>query len=255
MNPSDVVGVVPAAGKARRLGDLPFSKELLPVQPAGDEDVALEPVCSCLLRAMGEAGIRRVFVVARPGKRDLLAYLSDGDRMGLELAYVLADRSLGPVHSVERACSFVGEDHVAFGFPDIVFRADRAFSVLLDRQEASNADVVIGTFPTASGQQADRVDVGPGGSVLRIDTHAGSLDLRPSWCLALWAPSFTAFLLQHVRSTAPGRAAERRSRPVGDLLQAAVAGGLRIQAEQLSSRPFVDIGTPEGLAEALRRPE
>lgn len=252
MGQPEVVGLVPAAGQATRLGDLPFSKELLPVPVQGDRGTQTEAVCSCLLRAMGTAGIQRVFVVVRPGKWDLIRYLADGSRLGLQLAYVVAGESLGPAHSLERASPFVGSAHVAMGFPDILFTADGAFAALLAKQQASDADVVIGTFPTSPSQSADRVEVGQGGLVLEIDTQPDPADTRPSWCLSLWAPSFTAFLLRYVRSKTARTCAERRRLPVGDILHAAIGEGLQVQAVEVSSRPFLDVGTLDGLAEALR---
>ena len=252
MDQPDVMGIVIAAGHASRLGGLPFSKELLPVRAANNEDAPTEPVCLCLLRAMRTAGIRRVIVVARPGKWDLLGFLSDGNQLGLEVAYLLPAVSLGAAHSLELACGFVGPVRVAMGFPDIRFSAEEGFSKLAEVQRSSNADAVIGTFPSAPGQRADRVQVDEHGVVLKIDPAAPPSDPRPSWCLACWTPRFTEFLLRHIRSGGENAANRKRQGPVGDLLQAAINAELRMMAAPVSTKPFVDVGSPEGLSTALR---
>ena len=40
---------------------------------------------------------------------------------------------------------------------------------------------------------------------------------------------------------------------VGHVIQAAISDGMRTQAVNISDKPYCDIGTPEGLTQALRR--
>jgi hypothetical protein len=62
----EMIGLIPAAGEASRLGDLPCSKEVLPV--GIDDGGRLRVAADDLLDALAIAGAERAFVVlARPG--------------------------------------------------------------------------------------------------------------------------------------------------------------------------------------------
>ena len=70
----DIVGLVPAAGTASRLGRLPCSKEILPVefQPGGaDASPRSRVAADWLLEGMGQGGADRAIVVLRAGKWDI----------------------------------------------------------------------------------------------------------------------------------------------------------------------------------------
>ena len=116
---NELVGVVPAAGRATRLGRLPCSKEVLPIawetDPAGRSRALV--ACEPLLRQMRLAGAMRAFVVVGNGKWDIPAFLGDGDGVGLDLAYLVIADSPSMVHTVARACPRLGTATVLFGFP------------------------------------------------------------------------------------------------------------------------------------------
>ena len=89
--PLDIIGVVPMAGRATRLAQLPCSKEIHPVEPRRgtySTDERPRAVCEYLLEKMREAGITRVYVILREGKWDIPAHLGDGSMAGLNLALV-----------------------------------------------------------------------------------------------------------------------------------------------------------------------
>ncbi len=93
--PDGTIGLVPAAGTARRLGPLPCSKELLPIavdRPERDQpgdrpgDRLGEPphearrvrvVADPLLRAFGRAGIERALLVIDRDKMDIPRHFAD----------------------------------------------------------------------------------------------------------------------------------------------------------------------------------
>lgn len=91
----ELIGVIPAAGRATRLGHLPCSKEVLPIGwelgPNGRPRAVV--ACEPLLRQMHRAGASRAFVVVGTGKWDVPAFLEDGERVGLDLAYLVIENS------------------------------------------------------------------------------------------------------------------------------------------------------------------
>jgi glucose-1-phosphate thymidylyltransferase len=76
--------------------------------------------------------------------------------------------------------------------------------------------------------------------------------LRYSWDVAVWSPTFTEFLHQHLAALTVS-AGSRSELSVGEVIQAAIAANLRVKGLPISEQPYLDIGTPSGLAEALRR--
>ncbi len=259
---SRVVGIVPAAGYARRLGELGCSKELLPVRPPATPGGEPEPVCHTVLRALARAGIPRAVVVTRRGKEDIAARLGAGDRLGLSLDYVTLGESPSPVHSVAAGLELAPEAVVALGFADVLYDPPDPFTPMLDRLRRGRADVVLGLFPPTSDYVTERVDTAPDGVVVAIDPNPVDADERPTWTLAVWRPSFSRFLVDRVKEAdagaAPGepeRVSEARTSElsVGALIQIAIERGLRVESVQVSETPFLDIGDPERLAEARRR--
>ena len=248
------VGLVPAAGRARRIAPLPLSKELYPV---GFREVQGSPrpvpACEHLLRAMAAAGASTVYVVLGDGKWDIPAYLGDGAQLGLDIAYLTTRHSPGVPFTVDRAHAHLRDSTVAFGFPDIVFTPADALLRLRTRRETGGADVVLGLFPTDRPEAADVVDADARGRVRRVLVKPTGSPLRLAWALAVWGPAFSEHL--HAAIAADGAIANggpvAAERHLGHIVQSAVDAGLRVEAEVLDGS-FTDIGTPEGLHAAVR---
>lgn len=249
-----VVGLVPAAGQATRIAPLPCSKELYPLgfqRIDGAAEPRPRPVCTYLLEAMRLAGAERVYVILRRGKWDIPAYLEDGHRVGLPIAYLLMRRPFGVPYTLDQAYAFLRDERVVFGFPDIVFQPADALRRLLDRQTATAADVVLGLFPRPPGSQIDAVVAGSGGRVQAIQVAAVEPAPALTWILAAWTPAFTSFLHAAVADER-GPAAEI---PLGAIFQQALGAGLHVEGVAFADARFLDIGTPAGLVQASRLPE
>ena len=77
----EVVGLIPAAGRATRIAQLPCSKEVYPVgfKTGGEGNTPVpKVVCHYLLEKMRLAGVTRAFIVLREGKWDIPAHLGNG---------------------------------------------------------------------------------------------------------------------------------------------------------------------------------
>jgi glucose-1-phosphate thymidylyltransferase len=255
----EVIGLIPAAGKAARLGRLPGSKEVLPIgwqlSEKGDPP-GPKVACQYVLEAMRRAGIDRAFVILREGKWDVPGHLGDGSRFGLRLAYLMMGLPFGAPYTLDQAYPFVKGATVALGFPDIIFEPIDAYVPVLERQAKGGADVVLGLFPAAEPWRCDMVETARDGRVLRIDIKPKKTNLEDTWGIAVWAPAFTEFLHEHLR--AAGRKAGRRGLAgreayVGEVIRAAMDRGLRVEAVRVSRTPYLDIGTPGNLLKAVKR--
>ena len=248
----EVIGLLPAAGQATRIGPLPGSKELFPVGFRSIEDGSLRPkvVCHYLLEKMQRAGIRKAYILLRSGKWDIPAYLGDGTILDMDLGYLIVRLLFGVPYTLDQAYPFVQNALVALGFPDILFQPDDAFKHLLARITASNADVVLGVVPFEQPQKGGMVDFDAEGHVRSIVEKPYQSDLRYSWCTAVWTPAFTEFMHQYLAATPD--AERQREIPIGDVIQAAIDNGLRVEAEVFADGAYLDIGTPEDLVRAVR---
>ena len=136
---------------------------------------------------------------------------------------------------------------VAFGFPDMLFRPDDAFVQLRSKLGSSNASILLGLFPAQEPEKVDMVDIKEDGRVLHIIVKPSSTNLVYTWGIALWTPVFTEFMHDFVNIRKVS-AANQPEINVGNVIQAAIEAGLVVKAIPVSRKPYLDIGTPEGLA-------
>lgn len=253
----DIVGLLPAGGQATRISPLPVSKELYPIgfHPFGADGLRPKVVCHYLLEKMRLAGIGKAFIVLRPGKWDIPSYFGDGSLLDMRLGYLTVHLPFGVPYTLDQAYPFIQTSLVALGFPDILFEPDDAFVHLIAHQARTQADVVLGLFPTEQYQKAGMVEVDAMGQVCRIIEKPKFTDLRYMWAIALWTPIFTQFLHDYLAkiSKDDGQQPGRRELPIGDVIQAGIEAGLRVEAETFPQGMYLDIGTPEDLMRAVRR--
>ena len=252
---SETVGLIPAAGQATRLDLLPCSKEVFPIgfqALNGDTQPRPKAVCHYLLEKMWLAGIRKTYVVLRSGKWDIPAYLRSGSLVDMDLAYLIAEVTNCAPDTLNYAFPFVHEARVVLGFPDILFQPDEAFAQLLTAHERTQADVQLGLFPAPQPHKLDMVAYTPSGRVEQILNKPVKTDLRYGWGIAVWTPVFTQFIREYVGRLKPDAAVSGEI-SIGDVIQAAILHGLRVEALPVSDTPFLDIGTPQDLVRAVQQ--
>ena len=215
-----MIGVVPAAGYATRLGALPCSKELL--------EIGGEPVIERIVRRLEVGGCSRIRVVTRPEKEDVRVY---AEARGLEL--VLAR----PPHvGASVAAAIAGCDDgalVALGFPDTLWEPLDGF-VTLREAVAGSIDVVLGLFDTPDAARSDVVVLDDDGGLVDILVKPENPPSKLIWgCLVARAGALAG--IGHV------------SWP-SELVRPLIARK-RVAACYLSSE-WLDIGTPEALVRA-----
>ncbi|HEY9845108.1 MAG TPA: sugar phosphate nucleotidyltransferase [Candidatus Caenarcaniphilales bacterium] len=264
-NPSyqrQVIGLLPAGGRGTRIAPLPGSKELYPIgfRPV-DQGRSLRPkvVCHYLLENMRLAGIAKAYIVLRPGKWDIPAYLEDGTLLDMSLGYLIVRLPYGVPYTLDQAYPFVQDALVALGYPDILFQPADAYVQLLTRQAASNADVVLGVVPFDQPHKAGMVDFDTHNRVRRVVEKPSQSNLRYMWGTAVWAPRFTHFMHQYlaaleakIQQSNPDHELARPELALGDVIQAAIEHGLRVEVEIFAEGFYLDIGTPEDLVRAVR---
>lgn len=257
----EVIGLIPCGGQATRLAPLPLSKELYPVGFGSLPEGKLRPkvVSHYLLEKMRLAGIRKAFLILRSGKWDLPAYFGDGKLVDMHLGYLMLGLPYGVPYTLDQAYPFVQNARVALGFPDILLQPDEVYVRLIARQSRTGADVVLGLFPCDRPEKAGMVDFNPdSGCVEQIIEKPRQTHLRFMWAAAVWTPAFTQFLHEYVAEqeliiSAQSQAEAGKELPIGDVIQAAIATGMRVEAEVFETGVYLDIGTPEDLVLAIQQ--
>jgi glucose-1-phosphate thymidylyltransferase len=254
---------MPAGGKATRVAPLPCSKELFPIgsRPVGQMgDVRPKVICHYLLENMRMANVEQVYVIIRKGKWDIPAYLADGTMLDMHLAYLMLDLPFGVPYTLDQAYPFVKNSIVVFGFPDVLFRPDDAFVHLLNRQEESGADLVLGLFPSPNPEKMDMVDLNRDGVICNIQIKPVKTQLRYTWIIAVWTPVFTDFMHgfvsgdREMREKNPTNTATEKHQELfmSHVIIEAIQRNMQIDTVLFPDGNCIDIGTPEDLLNILK---
>jgi glucose-1-phosphate thymidylyltransferase len=259
----DLVGLIPAAGEARRLGNLPCSKELLPVGFHKDRKGELsqpKAIAYYLLERMKTANVSKTYIILRKGKWDIPNYFGDGKMLNMSIAYLLMDLPFGVPFTIDQAYTFIKDSMIVFGFPDILFQPKDAFVQLLNKQRDCRADLVLGLFPANHPQRADMVELDDEGSVCGIRIKSSRSHLQYAWIIAVWTSLFTHFMHEFVLSRLERVNSDKRkgNMPdsteifIGDVIQAAIDSKLQLKSVIFTEGSFIDIGTPNDFARAIK---
>ena len=239
-----VIGLVPAAGQARRLGGIDTSKEVLAV--GHEKDGSPRPLTAHLLERFRLGGVKRSIVVLRSGKWDVPATLGSGARWGVDLGYLIVQPTPSVPHTLDAAYSWVHGHTVALGFPDIVFDPEDAYAHCLQRLHEGGSEVVLGLFPTDRPDKTDMVEVDENGRPVGLVIKDPDCGLRLTWSIAVWRPEFTDYLHRWLRGEATAREGTEEAY-VGDVLNDAIADDLAIDAVTFEEGSYLDVATPQDL--------
>lgn len=219
-----VIGVVPAAGHATRLGLTEGSKELV--------EVGGRPLIDVLLERLEAAPCSEIRVVTRPEKRDVVDHAT---RRG---ATVVAGHPENVARSLWLGLDGLGDDEVVcFGFPDCLWEPVDGFATLVAAVGGGD-EIALGLFRTNEPESYDPVVLAEAGArsgrVERVEVKPARASSNLTWgCAAARARALRG--LEHERD--PGEYFAARAR-------AGVVAGYWL------SDTWIDLGTPERLAAA-----
>jgi glucose-1-phosphate thymidylyltransferase len=252
------IGLVPAAGIAKRLGTLAFSKELLPISiKSGKDETGLKLVSTYLFDKFHQAGIKKVYMVVRKGKWDILNYYGDGSEIGIQLAYLIMAHPFGVPYTLDQAYPFVKTSKVFLGLPDVLFEPVNAFAVADASLGQKSADIILGLYRVKDKktmQKSDMVQFETHGRITRISVKPETTDLRYAWTFAIWKPDFTSFMHDYLKHDLVKRRkySIQAEIQLGHVIQAAIESGFSVFGHPFTDFNFIDVGSPDNLAQALR---
>jgi glucose-1-phosphate thymidylyltransferase len=195
---------------------------------------------------MRRADVRQCVLVIAEWKLEIARVFGDGSAIGVALAYVMRPQPRGLADALDAAAPWLHGRDVCLALPDTLIAPEDALARVRGERESSGADVVLGVFPTAHPEQLGPVRVDSNGTVIEVLDKPAQTDLRNTWGMAIWSPRFTTLLTEAVA------AAPDDAKPVlGAVFQRAIEAGLRVRAVPFADGRFIDVGTSEGIAEAL----
>ena len=257
------VGLIPAAGKARRISPLPCSKEVFPVgfgeiRQKGQRHPKV--AAHYLLEKMRLAGAKKAYFILSDGKWDIPAYFGNGAMADMAIAYLMTDLPYGVPFTLDSAFPFLENKRVLFGFPDILIQTEDVYVRLLDRLQVSQADIVLGLFLAGNPNKMDMVELAADGTIAGIRIKPAQTDLKWTWVIAVWDFAFTQFMHDYVHHflktiTAPNAGLTGNAHKevhLGHVIQAAIKSGLKIDTVKFPQGAYIDIGTPEDMVAAVR---
>lgn len=99
------VGVIPAAGKGRRISDLPLTRVLpKPMLP-----ILNKPILEYVMENMKSMGIEDVYVINGHKKEIIQEYFGNGEGFGLNIFYIEQKIPRGIAHAISLAKDYVNE--------------------------------------------------------------------------------------------------------------------------------------------------
>ncbi|MDJ1499149.1 nucleotidyltransferase family protein [Xanthocytophaga agilis] len=251
----DIIGLIPAGGKATRISPLPCSKELFPLglYPTSDGGLRPKAVATYLLEDMRAGGADKAFIVIRQGKWDIPAYYGDGAMLNMHIGYLLMNVPYGPPYTLDQAYPFVQNNIVVMGFPDILITPRDAFKDIVSELKSTSADVVLGLFPTEFPHKWDPVDLATDGRIVKVEIKPTQTSLKYVWAIAAWSPAFTQFMHEYLEHRRPEfETGNAREIIFSDIMQAAIDNGLHVRGVLFEDGSCLDVGTPNDLQKALQ---
>ena len=245
----EYVGLMPAAGRASRLQDLNCSKEVYPLCiHTRQNNKKTVPVSSYLINSYKIANIKDVKIILREGKEDIADILGNGQQYGVNLDYLYTQIYYGPPYSLDAAYSLVKNKFIAIGFPDILFTPLDAFTTLINKQEQTTADVVLGLFIAPHPHKMDMIEFDSESKIKSIQIKPSQTSLKWTWILAIWNPIFSKFMHQKLKNMlSEFETGQRMECHIGTIFQLALKEGIRFDYVCFDAGKLIDMGTSDDL--------
>ncbi|MDR7079841.1 glucose-1-phosphate thymidylyltransferase [Neobacillus niacini] len=180
------IGLIPCAGKGTRLG-LPFSKELFP----NVHSDRYNPIIFYTIEAMKKAEISHIIFTINPEKADLLRFLGNGEKFGMEFTYCIHPIPRSLPESIHESYHLLKEKTVLFAMPD-TFVQPYDFLLKLRQSHENSADqreVTLACFQTNHPDKFGMVEL-RNEKVIRIEDKPVQTELNWMWGAMIWNPAF-----------------------------------------------------------------
>jgi glucose-1-phosphate thymidylyltransferase len=238
MSKHQYYGLLPAAGQAMRMRPFRYPKELLPVHYCqADSSGFVQPklLIEHSLEAFSLALVDHVYIVVPEWKPEIMRYLQDGKQFNHHISYLYNSDALGLADALLSGSAWLSDKHTCFAMPDTLFSPANSFEHLIDLLENSQADLVLGVFPTDEPQHFAPVEFDETGKVLNIEEKPLNPKVNNAWGIAVWTPAFWSFFNQEGQALTPGIS-------ITQIFDKAVKTGLKVNCIYFANGWYKDIG-------------
>ena len=253
MNDNNIVGLIPCAGNASRLGVLPFSKELYPIcLDERDGERRVKVVSSYLIEHMKDAGVKNFHLIIKEGKKDIPTYFNKLKKLNINLSYHVTKVDYGVPFSLNTAYPFIRDKIVCIGFPDILFKPKKVYNQLLTKL-SSNADIsiVLGVMPISRTEKWDMIEYDANNKIKSIVIKSTTEKrLKYGWFCAVWNSKFSDYLNSYILDLYKEKSSQELKNSeiyIGDVIRAAIKNQYSVESVIFEEGTCLDIGTPEDL--------
>ncbi|OPZ93127.1 MAG: Glucose-1-phosphate thymidylyltransferase 2 [Firmicutes bacterium ADurb.Bin419] len=235
---SELIGLIPAAGKGTRLS-LPFPKELYPII----QDNKYRPVSQSILEQIVFAGVAHIVFVVNEHKSQLLQYFGNGQRFKCDISYVVQEQpkpttekaiTPGLAEAMDAGYHLVKDKIVVFGMPDTIITPKHIFKTALINLR-KDYDGIFCLFKAEKPEKSGMVILSEDDQVLEIVDKPKQTNLEWMWGTIIWKSTFNEFLHDCI--------ANRGIFEYGVIFNEALNSGLKFGGVRFPEGKYLDLGT------------
>jgi dTDP-glucose pyrophosphorylase len=232
-------GLIPAAGMGNRLKPLTLAipKELMMV---GDKAVVEH-----VIEAMKLVGISEITIVVGWRKHAILDYLGSGERLGVELTYVVQDTQNGLAKAVAAGKHVIHTESFLVVLGDNFFYPKTFLKDILTFHEKQRADATVGVSEITDPTRHGIIKPGTTNKIVDIVEKPSQSD-APSKLGAIGIYIFTSDIFKAIDRTIPGVNNEYQ---LTDAIKIMVEDGKQVFYKEIEGK-HIDVGTLEDLRTA-----
>ncbi|MEM9030140.1 MAG: toll/interleukin-1 receptor domain-containing protein [Pseudomonadota bacterium] len=260
-----VIGIVPGAGRASRIGG--FFKELTPINVNETDSSRFVVVSEQIIEAIRQAGASPIYFVLNSEKGFISDYFNKSDLFSSDNLFFSFQSSLDQYYGMPFAIDKVFEETkgktVLLGMPDTIIEPHDAFQILLRNFDSNKSDLELGIFKTQKGSYGGYVEFDSKTHLVKshVDKTSKNFPFESAdnaWAIACWNDRFTNFLHEYVESSRDSYKytgfGEFRELLFGDIIDAAInSPNLRVCADYISndSGYYLDVTEPSKYFDAV----
>ena len=262
---SEVIGIVPGAGRASRIGG--FFKELTPINVSELDSSHFVVVSERIIELISSTGAAPIYFVLNTEKQLISEYFGRANLFpGKRILYANQDNTdqyYGMPFAIDAVYYEARGKTVLLGMPDTLIEPDNSFKILLQRFRTHNADLELGLFKAKRGNFGGFVEFDR--DTLKVLNHIDKTSPEfPSdradnaWAIACWNGRFTEFMhnfIENKRNNYKNSGNLREKELLfGDIIDAAISSKeFNICADFISKDEgyYLDITEPKKYFEAV----
>jgi len=232
-------GLIPAAGKGTRLEPITraIPKELLMV---GDK-----AIIEYVIDAMKQVGIRDITIVVGWKKHALLDYLGSGERLGINLTYVVQEESTGLAKAVSAGKHTIIDGQFMVVLGDDFFYPKNFLQDILEFHNQKNADATVGVVEVTDPTRHGMIKPGEENRIIDLVEKPSKND-SPSNLGIIGIYIFDQEIFKAIDKTKPGIKNEYQ---LTDSIKILIEEGKNVYYKKIKGK-HIDVGTLKDLQKA-----